>query len=98
MNGPGAVRLDPRPGDGEAVRVDAEVAHQPDIFVGTVVVVAGDGGGVAVLDAAGLFGKGVPAGRPAAPGREGAFDLEGRGGHSQQEAGPQLGSEGLDGG
>ena len=39
-----------------------ELAHQGDVFVGAVVVVAGDGGGVAVQDVAGLFGKGIPAG------------------------------------
>ena len=53
--------------------------------VGAVVVVAGDGGGVAVLDAAGLLDKGVPAGGPAAAGGEGAFDLEGGRGHPQLE-------------
>ena len=60
-----------------------------------VVVVAGDGGGVAVLDAAGLFGEGVPAGGPAAAGREGAFDLESGGGNPQLEIRAQARGEGL---
>ena len=42
-------------------RLDAERAHQLDVFRGAVVVVAGDGGGVAVLDTAGFLGEGVPA-------------------------------------
>ena len=91
----GAVRLDPRPGEGEAVGVDAEGAHQLDVLGGAVVVVAGDGGGVAVLDAAGLLDEGVPAGGPAAAGREGAFNLERGRGNSQLEIRAQARGQGL---
>ena len=46
---PGAGRLDPRPGDGEAVGAQAEVGHQRDVVAVAVVVVGGDGAGVAVV-------------------------------------------------
>ena len=95
MKRPVPVGLDPRPGDREAVGVDPEVAHELDVFLRAVVVVAGDGGGVPVQDVARLFGEGVPAGGPAAAGREVALDLEGRGGNSQGESGAQACGEGL---
>jgi len=85
VEGAAAVRLDPGPGNGEAVRVNAQVAHQGNVFAGAVVVVAGDSRGMAVHDAARFLGEGVPAGGSAAVRLEGSFDLERGGGHTQNE-------------
>ena len=71
VEGAAAPGLDPRPGDREPVGVDPELAHEPDVFVRAVIVIAGDGGGVPVQDVPRLLGKGVPAGGPAAAGRRG---------------------------
>ena len=48
LNAPRPVRLDPGPGDREPVGVDAEFAHERDVFRRAVVVVAGDRRGVPV--------------------------------------------------
>ncbi len=66
-----AGRLDPRPGDREAVAARAELLHQRDVLVDPVVVVAGDLAAAAVDDPPGLGGEGVPdaraRGRPPPP-------------------------------
>ncbi|GAA2165038.1 hypothetical protein GCM10010403_48700 [Glycomyces rutgersensis] len=82
----GAVGLDARPGDGEAVGVDAEGLHEGDVLVDPVVVVAGHGAGLAAPGLAGGRREGVPNGlAPAVLGRR-ALDLVGGRGGSPQEA------------
>jgi hypothetical protein len=55
-----AVGHDPRPGDREPVRRDAEVGDQVQVLRPPVVVVAGDVAGVAAVDLAGRVGERVP--------------------------------------
>src|SRR5262245_7836988 len=58
LTGPG--REDARPGDGEPIRVRAEVLHQRDILLIAMIVVVCDVAGIAVLDVAWCVGIGVP--------------------------------------
>lgn len=74
-----------RPGDGQAVGVGAEPAHQADVLAPAVVVVAGDVAGVAARDLAGGVREGVPDRRRAAVLRHGSLDLVGRRGRAPQE-------------
>ena len=82
----------PGPGDGEAVRVDAEVAQERDVLAVAVVVVAGHLGGGAVLHVAWFGGEGVPYRGGAFVG--GPLDLVGRSGYAPEEGGREL-REGL---
>ncbi len=85
VDGAAAVGVDAGPGEGEAVRADAEPRQQGDVLAVAVVVVAGDRGVAAVLDPAGLGGEDVPGGgRPAGFARS-ALDLLRGGGHAPQE-------------
>ena len=61
-----AVRNDPRPCDRETVAGDAELRHELDVLPVTVIVVAGDVGGVAVQDFAGRARVDIPGREPAA--------------------------------
>ena len=60
VRAPAADRLDARPGDREAVALEAEVAQDRDVLVVAVVGVAGEVAGVAVLHAARRVGEAVP--------------------------------------
>ena len=82
---PASVRHDPRPGDAEAIVLDAQVGHQLHVVLVAVVVIAGDVARVAAVGAAGGVAEGVPDARLAAVFRRGAFDLVGRGGRSPPE-------------
>jgi hypothetical protein len=84
---PAALRHDPRPGDGEAVRVEVEGLHQAQVLGGAVVVVAGDVAGVVAVDLAGGMGEGVPDGRGPAVLVHRALDLVRGGGRSPDEIG-----------
>ncbi|WP_432398803.1 hypothetical protein ACRQ5B_09985 [Pseudarthrobacter sp. L19] len=53
---------------------------------------------MAVLDGPGLLGEGIPAGGAAAAGGQCTLDLEGRGGHTQEEASGEAFGEVADGG
>src|SRR5262245_15897441 len=44
-----AFREDARPGDGEPIRVDADVLHQRNVFLVPVVMIVGDVAGIVVL-------------------------------------------------
>ncbi len=57
---PGAVGLQARPGDREAVGVETELAHQRDVLAIAVVVVGGDVAGVAVEDPSPGCGRSDP--------------------------------------
>ena len=81
----GAVREHPRPGDGEPVRPDAELAHQRDVLGPAVVVVAGDVAGVAVVDGAGHPAERVPDRRGSPVLGRRALDLVRGGGHAPDE-------------
>ena len=83
---PGAVRLDPRPGDGEAVRLEAEVGHQRDVALPAVVVVARHVAGVAGVHPARRTAERVPDGRSAAAVGGRALDLVRGGGRTPNEA------------
>jgi hypothetical protein len=81
-----AVRDDARPGDRQAVGVDAQPAHQGDVLAPAVVVVAGH---VAVVAAGGLprgVREGVPDRRRAAVLRHGPLDLVRRGGRAHRKS------------
>jgi hypothetical protein len=80
------LRLHARPGDREAVGVEAEASHQPNVLAIAVVVVAGDVADVAVLDLARRVRERVPDRRTAAVGAVRAFDLIGRGRRAPQKA------------
>ncbi len=82
----GALREDARPGDGEAVGLEAEGLHESDVFFVAVVVIVGDVAGVAVVGLAGGVGEGVPDGGAAAIFVDCAFDLIGGGGGAPEEA------------
>src|SRR5215469_7762134 len=67
--------LDARPGDGKAAAFHVELAHDADVFPVTMVVVAGDVAGVAILDLTGSMGEAIPDGLAFAIFTPGAFDL-----------------------
>lgn len=74
-----------RPGDGQAVGVGAQPAHEVDVLAPAVVVVAGDVAGVAARDLARGVREGVPDRRRTAVLRHGSLDLVGRRGRAPQE-------------
>ncbi len=82
----GSVGEDARPGDGEAVGLEAEGLHELHIFFVAMVVVVGDVAGVAVVGLAGSVGEGIPDGDAAAVFFDRAFDLIGGCGRSPEEA------------
>src|SRR5690606_4423411 len=82
-----ALRLHPRPGDGEAVGGQAEVRHQLDVVPVAPIVVDGHIGGVAVEDSAGLADELIPNRLAPSVYIDGALDLVGRGGGSPDEPG-----------
>src|SRR5690606_5779352 len=84
-----------RPGDGEAVGLQAGVAHEGDVLGPAVVVVAGDVAGAAALDRAGARAERVPDGEAFAVLAGGALDLVGGGGGAPDEV---LGEGGVGGG
>ena len=71
---------DARPGDGEAIAAEAELAHERDVLRVPMEVIAGDIARVAVGDRAGGMAEDVPDRLPAATLADGALDLIGRGG------------------
>ena len=79
VGGSPAGRLDPRPRDREAIRVQAERGHQIEVALPPVVVVARDVTGVAVPDESGGLAEGVPDRRTAPVLVEAALDLVRRG-------------------
>src|SRR6516165_4524973 len=74
-----SARQHARPGDGEAVGVDAEIAHQRNVFAIATIVITGDLAGVAVLHLAGHATIAVPDAVAAAVGMSRTFDLKARG-------------------
>ena len=82
----GALRIDARPGDGEAVGLEAEGLHESDVFFVAMVVIVGDVAGVSVVGLAGGVGEGVPDGGAATVFVDCAFDLIGGGGGAPEEA------------
>ena len=82
----GALRIDARPGDGEAVGLEAEGLHELHVFFVAVVVIVGDVAGVSVVGLAGDVGEGVPDGGAAAIFVDGAFDLIGGGGGAPEKS------------
>ena len=89
VHAPAAAGNDARPRDGEAERVEAELAHERDVLGIAVVEVAGDVARVAVPHLAGRRGEPVPdtLAAPVLGGR--AFDLVRRGRSAPEEAGRQ---------
>ena len=86
IGGAAAVGLYPRPGDGEAVGLQAEARHEIQALFEAVVLVAGDVPGVAVQDVARRVGEGVPDGDAAPVLVHRAFDLIGGGCRTPQKA------------
>jgi hypothetical protein len=76
----GSLRKNAGPGDGEPVGFRADVLHQRDVFLVTVIVVVGDIAGVAVSDVAGRVRVSVPDRLALAVLVPRAFDLVSRGG------------------
>ena len=74
-----------RPRKGEAVGLQPEILHQPDVVAVAVVVVAGGPAVVALPDLAGRAAKAVPDRRPATVLVRGPLDLEGRGGGTPEK-------------
>ena len=87
-------RLDARPAGGEAVGVEAQLAHDRDVAGGAVVVVDGDLEVVTVGDRAGHAGEGVPDGVLLAVLVRCALDLGGGGGRSPEERRQEQGRSG----
>src|SRR5680860_1683542 len=77
-----AVRLDPRPGDGEAVRAHAQLRKQVEIGLPAVVVVGCDGPVAAVGDAPRDRSESIPDALSSAAHGRGALDLVGGGRNS----------------
>jgi len=75
--------LNTGPGDGKAIAVEVERAHQRDVFAVAVVVVAGDVAGGAVVDFAGGVRETVPDGFALAALVPRAFNLVSGGGGAQ---------------
>ena len=82
----GPLRKDARPGDREAIDLDAQRLHQLHVVFVTVVVIVGHVAVGVVDDLAGRMGEGVPHRRRAAVFGDGAFDLVRGGGGSPQKA------------
>ena len=79
------LRKDARPGDREAIGLDAQRLHQLHVVFVAVVVIVGHVAVGVVDDLAGRVRKGVPDRRRAAVFRDGAFDLvRGSGGSPQK--------------
>ena len=74
-----------RPGKGEAVGLQPQILHQPDIVAVAVVVVAGGPAVVALPHLVGRAAKAVPDGRPAAVLVRGPLDLVGRSGGTPEK-------------
>ena len=77
--------LDPRPGHGQPVRVQAQLGHQPDVLGEAVVVVDGRLAGVPAVHLARGGREGVPDGRGPTVQCGGALDLVGGGGRTPHE-------------
>jgi hypothetical protein len=95
-----SLRQHARPGQGEAVGLDPEVAHQCYVVAEAVVVVAGHVPAAPVEDGAGLLAEAIPDRLAAAVDRNRTFDLVGRGGRAPHEAGRERevrGRGGVDG-
>ena len=86
----GARRLDPRPGDREAVGGNPEVGHDRDVVAVSLVVGRRGGAGVAVEDRAGPAAERVPDRWSPPVGRRRALDLVGRRGDAPDEVGREL--------
>jgi hypothetical protein len=84
---PAAAGLQARPAEGEAVGVDAELAHKPHVLGVAVVVVGADRRVRAVRDASGLSHERVPRGGFAAVVEDRPLDLERARGDPHREAG-----------
>src|SRR5690606_25448535 len=76
----------PRPGDGEAVGVEAQGRRQVDVLLPAAVAVAGDAGVRAVVDRPRPGAEDVPDRRRTAVRLGGALDLEGRAARAPGEA------------
>ena len=74
----GSVGEHARPGNREAVRVEAELRHQGDILAVAVVVVAGNVAGVAIPDPAGRVSEAIPDALTTPIRLDAALDLVGR--------------------
>jgi hypothetical protein len=83
---PGAIGVDPRPGDAEPVRAEADIGHAVEVLAPAVVVVAGDVAGVAVLGRARRVAEPVPDRLAPAVLADRPFDLVGGRGGTPQEA------------
>src|SRR5438105_1856675 len=77
---------DPRPADREAIRVEAELAHEADVLRPAVIVVAGDVAGLAGGDRAGAPAELIPDGRSLPVLVVRALDLVCRGRGTKKEA------------
>ena len=76
---PAAVRLDARPGDGEAIAAQLEARHKLQVLFVAVIVIVGDVTGLAVEGVAGSVTECVPDGGTTSILGYGTFDLVGRG-------------------
>src|SRR5207237_956490 len=81
-----SLRQHPRPGDREAIGIEAEIAHQRHIVGIAMIVVARDVSGIIVADAAGRPQIDIPDAVGPTVAMRRAFDLEGRGGCAPDEA------------
>jgi hypothetical protein len=78
---------DARPGDREAIGLEAELLHEGDVFAPPVIVVAGHVARGPVADPARRAAEPVPDGLPASVPVRGALDLIGGGGGAPDEPG-----------
>ena len=85
VEGPRTQRLDTRPGHGEAVRVDAELAHQRQILGHSVVVITRHVAGIAPHHLALGVAEGVPDRDAPAVLVDGSLDLVSGGSRSEDE-------------
>ena len=80
-----ALRDQPRPGDREAIVLDAQLLHERDVLAEAMHMVAGHVAVVPLQNPARLVGKAIPDGRPLAALEGSALDLIGRGRRAPDE-------------
>ena len=90
-----SIRIDTRPGDGEAISFDAELLDQVQIFVKAIVMVAGHVAIVAIVNPTGHVGESVPNGGLAAVSLARTFDLERGSGDAENKISRETGDEKL---
>ncbi len=76
---------DPWPGDGESVRLEAELGHEGNVLLVSVILVGGESPIITTHDGPKFVGEGIPDGRDPSIFGDGALYLVARGGAAPEE-------------